>query len=259
MRRVLCLLLLLTAPVADALGQPTGQRFVSIAFHDVVDRRDELETDAVTVAGLAQFFDWLKGTGWTAVPLADLAAANRGVRPLPDRSILIAFDDGYESLYSRVFPLVKIYRYPIVAALVGAWMEGGRPDGTVLYGDRVVPRATFITWAQAREMQASGLVELASHSYNLHRGVLANPQGNAIPAAIARRYDPATGQYETDAQYRERIRADLSRARSQMAANVGRAPRALVWPFGRYTGPALEIAKQVGFTFALTLEPEPAY
>jgi peptidoglycan/xylan/chitin deacetylase (PgdA/CDA1 family) len=261
MKPLLCLLLLFvgTASIPRALGQPTGQRFVSIAFHDVVDRRDQLETDAVTGASLAQFFDWLKATGWTAISLDDAAAANRGVRPLPEKSILIAFDDGYESLYTRVFPLIKVYRYPIVAALVGSWMEGGRPDGTVLYGDRVVPRANFISWAQARDMQASGLVELASHSYNLHRGLLANPQGNTIPAAITWQYDRATGQYETDAQYRDRIRADLSRARSQMAANTGRAPRALVWPFGRYSGPALEVAKQVGFTFALTLEPEPAY
>ena len=42
--------------------------------------------------------------------------------------------------------------------------------------------------------------------------------------------------------------------------HLGRlAPLALVWPFGRYSGPALEVAKQLGFTFALTLEPEPAY
>src|SRR6516225_11199726 len=103
MRRVLCLLFFLGLAIPEAFGQPSGQRFVSIAFHDVVDRPDQLETDAVTVAGLAQFFDWLKGTGWTAVSLDDLAAAHRGVRPLPDKAILIAFDDGYESVYSRVF------------------------------------------------------------------------------------------------------------------------------------------------------------
>jgi hypothetical protein len=38
---------------------PAGQRFVSIAFHDVVDRPDELEFDAVTATLLVQFFDWL--------------------------------------------------------------------------------------------------------------------------------------------------------------------------------------------------------
>ena len=255
--RWLALLLLLLA-VSPARAQPAGQRFVSIAFHDVADRADELDVDAVTTRSLAQFFDWLKGSGWTAVSLDDIAAASRGTRPLPDKAILVSFDDGYKSLYTKVFPLLQVYRIPVVAALVGSWMEG-RPDGTVLYGDRVVPRSNFLTWAEVRELQASGLVEFASHSYDLHRGVLANPQGNMVPAAITWRYDPATKRYETDAQYRARIRADLQRSRQQIAANAGRAPRAIVWPFGRYSGPALAEAEAVGFSFALTLEPEPAY
>lgn len=241
-----------------ARAEPAGQRFVSIAFHDVADHVDELDVDAVTTRSLVQFFDWLKGSGWTAVTLDDIAAAGRGMRQLPDKAILVTFDDGYRSLYTKVFPLLQIYRIPVVAALVGTWMEG-RPDGTVLYGDRVVPRSHFLSWGEARTLQASGLVEFASHSYDLHRGVLANPQGNMVPAAVTWRYDPATRSYETDAQYRARIRGDLQRSRQQIAGQLGRAPRAIVWPFGRYSGPALSEAKTAGFTFALTLEPEPAY
>ncbi len=206
-----------------------------------------------------QFFDWLKGSGWTAISLDDLSAAARGIRPLPDKAILITFDDGYKSLYTRVFPLLKVYRYPIVAALVGIWMEG-EAGSTVSYGgDRRVPRSNFISWAEAREMQSSGLVEFASHSYALHRGVQANPQGSMTPAAVTWRYDPATRHYEDDGEYAARIRADLMHSRALMTANLGRAPRAIVWPYGRYTGPGLEVAKQLGFGFSLTLEAEPAY
>jgi biofilm PGA synthesis lipoprotein PgaB len=106
-------------------------------------------------------------------------------------------------------------------------LEGG-PDDTVLYGDKRVPRTNFISWDEAREMQASGLVEFASHSYDLHHGVLANPQGNLVPAAMTWRYDPRTRRYEDDAQYRERIRADLTRSRSLMEENLGqRAGRSI--------------------------------
>ena len=249
--------LVLALVAAQVSAAPPGQRFVSIAFHDVVDERDAAGTDAVTTARLTEFFDWLKGTGWTPVSLDDLSAAARGDKPLPRQAILITFDDGFRSLYTRVYPLLKAYRFPAVAALVGSWVEPG-PDGTVLYSDQMVPRDRFVSWEEAREMQASGLVEFASHSYDLHRGILSNPQGNQMPAAIARHYDPAAGAYEDDTQYRARIQSDLTRARDLMAARLGRPPRALVWPFGRYTGPALEIAKQAGFSFALTLEPEPA-
>ena len=121
---VLLVLLAGAAPGPPAHAQPAGQRFVSIAFHDIDDRVEDLDGDAVTTRTLAQFFDWLKGTGWTAISLDDIAAAARGTRPLPDKAILITFDDGFRSLYTRVFPLLKVYRFPIVAALVGSWMEG---------------------------------------------------------------------------------------------------------------------------------------
>jgi peptidoglycan/xylan/chitin deacetylase (PgdA/CDA1 family) len=258
--RWLLVLLLMTFGAAEANSQPSGQRFVAISFHDVADSASELDSDAVTTARLAQFFDWLKGTGWTAVSLDDLAAAHRGTRPLPDKAILITFDDGYKSLYTRVFPLLKIYRYPIVSALVGIWMAEGDAAGTVSYGgDRRVPRSNFITWTEAREMQASGLVEFASHSYAMHRGVQANPQGSMTPSAVTWRYDPATRRYADDQDHVARIRADLVRSRGEMAANLGRAPRAMVWPFGRYTGRGLEVAKQLGFSFSLTLEAEASY
>ncbi len=266
LRRTLCLLLVVIA-TAQARAESRGQRFVSIAFHDIVDQPAELGTESVTTKTFVQFLDWLKGNGWEAISLDDVSAAARGLRRLPDKAILLTFDDGYRSLYTRVFPLLKAYRYPAVAALVGSWMEegdGGTPldddrDDTVLYGDKRVPRSTFISWDEAREMQASGLIEFASHSYDLHRGVRANPQGNFVPAAKTWQYDPRTRSYEDDTQYIARIRADLIHSRAVMEANLGKAPRTLAWPYGRYTGIGLQVAKEVGFAFALTLADEPAY
>lgn len=238
-------------------AQTGGTRFVAIAFHDIVDKREELSPDAMTTDQLVRFLDWLKGNGWVAVSLDDIAAAGRGGTPLPPRAILLTFDDGYRSLYTRVFPLLQAYHYPAVAALVGRWMDGSL-EGTVEYGNATVSRSTFITWAQAREMQASGLVEFASHSYDLHKGVLANPDGNLIASARTWRYDPTTGTYETDAQYRRRIRQDLEQSRRRMTAELGRAPRTIVWPFGRSTGIAVQEAVAAGFHFAFDLDPAPA-
>jgi poly-beta-1,6-N-acetyl-D-glucosamine N-deacetylase PgaB len=231
---------------------------VAVAFHDVVDDPADLASDAVTTRTLVQFFDWLKADGWTAISLDDLADGASGARRLPDKAILLTFDDAYASLYTRVFPLLKAYRYPAVAALVGSWMEG-TPDGTVLYGDDRVPRANFISWDEAREMQASGLVEFASHTYDLHRGVLGNPQGNLTPAAATWVYDPQSRTHETDAQFVARIRADLARSIVAMQAELGRPPRAIAWPFGRLAGPATQVADELGLSFGLALEPEPAF
>jgi len=239
---------------ADA-GVAERNGFVAIALHDVVDTRAQLDEDSVTSDRLVVLLEWLAGNGWTAISLDDIERARNGGAPLPRKAVLITVDDGLGSLYTRVYPLAVAYRMPVVAALVGQWMDVPA-GGKVHYGERELPREAFITWQQAREMQASGWVEFASHSDALHTVVRANPQGNLLPAGQNRiRFDD---RYETDAEFRARIRADLARSRERLRTELGREPRAIVWPYGRYNEDSLAVAKELGFAFAMTLEPGPA-
>jgi len=229
--------------------------FVAIALHDVVDTRAQLDEDSVTSDRLVVLLEWLTGNGWTAISLDDIERARLGGTPLPPKAVLITVDDGLGSLYTRVYPLAVAYRMPVVAALVGQWMDVPA-GGTVRYGERELPREAFVTWQQAREMQASGWVEFASHSEALHTLMRSNPQGNLLPPGQNRlRFDD---RYESEAEFRARIRADLALARERMRAELGREPRAIVWPYGRYNADALAIATELGFRFAMTLEPGPA-
>ena len=252
LRRALLLLLLVHA-LSPARA---ADHFAIVAFHDVVDFKGDLDDDAVTVDRLIGFLEWLRANRWTAISLDDVAAARRGKKTLPERSILITFDDGYRSVYTRVFPLLLAYKLPAVVALVGSWLDA--PAGSkVSYGGEQIPRERFLSWEEAREMARSGLVEFASHSYDLHHGVLGNPQGNELPAVNARIYTPGRG-YETEAQYRQRIADDLTRSRELLANRLGVAPRTMVWPYGRYNEVSLDEARKAGFEFAFTLFPEPA-
>jgi peptidoglycan/xylan/chitin deacetylase (PgdA/CDA1 family) len=252
---LLAMLAIASATNSVTAGEAPPQRFVAIALHDVVDTPSELDDDSVTSDRLVVLFEWLAGNGWTAISLDDIDRARRGIKPLPPRAVLLTVDDGYRSLYTRVYPLALAYRTPIVAAVVGQWMDTPA-DGAVRYGQRLVPRSNFITWDQAREMQASGLIEFASHSHALHDVVLANPQGNPLAAAQTLRY--ADGRYETLAAFQSRIRADLGHARERMQQELGKPPRAIVWPYGRYNQQALDVASGLGFQFAMTLSPAPA-
>ena len=106
-------------------------------------------------------------------------------------------------------------------------------------------------------MQQSGLVEFASHGYDLHGVIVANPQASELPAFAYRIFDPARG-YEDDDAYRRRVGADLQQSIAVMTRELGRAPRAIAWPYGRYTRSAVAVAKDLGFRFGLTFDPEPA-
>lgn len=259
MRRLFfALLVIMLAASNSAQSAQTddgGTRFVAIAFHDVVDDRRDLGDDAMTTGTLIEFFEWLKANGWTAISANDVLRAARGEQPLPPRAILITFDDGYRSLYTRVFPLLLAYRIPIVSALVGTWMDAPM-DATVNYDGRIVPRRNFLSWAEAREMQASGLVEFGSHSYDLHRGVTGNPQGNLMPGAVTREFRAGAG-YESDATHRARLEADARRISDLLNRELGRKPRVWIWPYGRYSETGIDAVRKSGFEMALTLDAGP--
>lgn len=245
---ILLVALIQTMPVA-------GAEWVALTYHDVRDDvRGDLDPDrfAVSTEHLAQHFEWLRENGWTPIGIDDLIAAREGRRPLPERAVLLTFDDGLASVYTKVFPLLKLFDYPAVVALVGRWLELEEGE-TVSYGGREVGRKHFVDTAQLREMVDSKLVEIASHSYDLHHGIRANPQGNQLPAGYYRRYDPEERRYESDAAYEARIRRDLARNSALLERLTGRRPRVIVWPFGEYNERTEAIAAELGMPVSLGL------
>jgi biofilm PGA synthesis lipoprotein PgaB len=151
--------------------------------------------------------------------------------------------------------LLEAFHYPAIVGLVGSWLiESPNADSTVRYGDTDLPRGDFLSAAQIREMAASGLIEFASHTFGLHRGIVANPQQNLEPAATARLFDGATGQYESSDAYAKRVREDLTRNSAAILQLTGKRPRVVVWPYGAHNQKTDEIARDLGMPYGLTLQ-----
>ena len=236
---------------------PDGQQLLVLCYHDVLPVRDAgADPESVDTATLAAHMNWLLSEGFHPIGLDAVAAAYAGSARLPERAVLLTFDDGYASLYTQVYPLLRAFRFPAVAALVGQWMEAP-PGQAVRYSERQArAREQFISWPQALEMQASGLVEFASHTWDLHQGVAANPDGSLEPSATTHAF--LAGGYETDAAWMQRIRADLDRNSTLLQQRLGRRPRAIVWPYGRYNDATEAIARELGMTVGLTLDSGPS-
>jgi biofilm PGA synthesis lipoprotein PgaB len=112
-----------------------------------------------------------------------------------------------------------------------------------------------MSWAQIREVSDSGLVTVASHSHALHKLIPANPQGNVEAAGANLGFWADQKRYETEAEFRERVRADLIQSREILVSKLAKQPNILTWPFGAYNGAGLEEARKLGFQMMLTLEP----
>lgn len=229
-----------------------AETFQVISYHDVVSIEEKLVApDDINVRRLADHFEWLKANGYNVISVQELVDARNGVSKLPTKAVLLSFDDGYASFYKLVFPLLKAYQYPATLAVVGSWLEQREK---VMYGTRQVDRQRFLTLEQLKEIAASGLVEIASHSYDLHRGIPGNPQGNEMPAATTRAYSSTSSSYESDSVYKSRIRQDLSRNSDFIEVLTGKRPRVMVWPYGRYNGEVQRIAGELGMFITMNLD-----
>ncbi|MES2547552.1 MAG: poly-beta-1,6-N-acetyl-D-glucosamine N-deacetylase PgaB [Pseudomonadota bacterium] len=251
MKILLLIVMLLMSGMASADTQP----FQVLCYHDVRDNVDgDLDADSTAISSknLARHFAWLQAHGYHPVSINDVINAKAGKKVLPAKPVLLTFDDGYQSFYTRVYPLLKLYNYPATFALVGSWLEVENGK-LVSYGDEQMPREHFLSKAQIKEIADSGLVEFASHSYDLHHGVLANPQGNQTPAAVTLQYDAASQSYESEAEYTKRIQSDLQANNQLIKKLTGKSPRVMVWPYGANNNQAIEVAKQLGMPITLTL------
>lgn len=227
--------------------------YVVLSFHDIIDTQPGQRAAQNSTANFAAYLRWLHDNGYNPISVDDVLAARDGIRPLPAKAVMLTFDDGFESFYSRAYPLLKAYGYPAVQAVVGSWLEV--PAGEMVpWGDSKLPRERFMTWDQVREVADSGLVEIASHTYDLHYGIIGNPQGNTQPALATRIYDQKTGRYEDAATYRKRVHADLAANSDVIERETGRSPRIMVWPYGVYTGVAIDVARELGMPIAMTLD-----
>jgi biofilm PGA synthesis lipoprotein PgaB len=253
--RILSWLIAIGLPIFGCGAGFADDTFVVLSYHDVkaaVVKDIGAGQTAVSTENLVKQFDWLKQEGYHVIAIDDLLQARAGEKHLPPKSVLLTFDDGYASFYSVVFPLLKKYQYPAVAALVGRWMEPVAAD-TVQGKGEAPPREALLTWEQVNEMARSGWVEMASHSDNLHRGVAGNPQGNLQPAGVTRIYDPIRKSYETDTAYRLRIREEVKAASDSLLRHTGKKPRVMVWPYGEASQALIQEANNQGMVITFGL------
>lgn len=176
---------------------------------------------------------WLMDHGYTPVTAAQLIAYPDG-GSLPEKPVLITFDDGYFNNYSYAYPIARSLGCPFLLSPIGEWADyySDHPDEN--------PNYSQASWERLAEMADSGLVELGNHSYALH-GTSPVPGLNPRPG-------------EGEAAYRQRIAADLTQAQDKIQENTGCAPQVLVYPYGAHTQVTLSVAKELGFACTLTCE-----
>ena len=119
-------------------------------YHDIVLEDSQIEFDYMQTTKDV-FEKQIKGLldyGYDFITYEDLQKFKNNEIKLKKNSCILTFDDGFKGVYENAYPIAKKYNIPFTAFVITQNMN----------------TPNVITWEQAKEMQESGLVTIASHS-----------------------------------------------------------------------------------------------
>jgi peptidoglycan/xylan/chitin deacetylase (PgdA/CDA1 family) len=189
-----------------------------IVYHAVGERPRELDPEGLFISQ-TQFESQMEflARQRTVVPLSQiLAPGGDGGR----RRVAITFDDGFRNVLTAAVPVLRHYALPAAVFVPTKWLDV--PSGN----DASAGAIETLTIDDLRELDRLGY-EIGSHSHS---------------------------HLDCSRAARAQVVVDLTKSVRELTAALGRAPRYLAWPYGRYSATALEAAAEVGFELAFATD-----
>lgn len=171
---------------------------------------------------LRKDLEYIKNKGYTTITIKDLINHIENNKGLPKNPIILTVDDSSKSFYSIMFPMLKEYNMRAILSVIGIYSEPESNNGF------------HMSWEQLKEVEASGLVELQNHSYNLH------DYGKG-------KYGIKQYSYETQNQYKDRLTKDFQLNNEKLKSLNGITPLAFTYPLGYSNDLAKQLIKELGF------------
>lgn len=193
---------------------------------------------------------WLKRHGYTALTLDALAGFLAG-EPVPDKSVVITFDDGYVDNWVHAHPVLQATGLHAVLFVITRWLtdgpvrhHAGQPaplppclahNACKTAIDAGQHDLVMMRWSEVQAARDAGTFEFHSHSHTHTR------------------WDKI---YPGDAENKMQALAhDLASSRRTLSERLGQASRHLCWPQGYFDDDYLHVAKNAGFDHLYTTRP----
>lgn len=180
----------------------------------------------------------LANAGYTTISFDELEDFVEGEGTLPEKPIIFTFDDGYESNYRLAYPVFQKHNAKATIFVIGVSV------GKTTYKDTGKKMTPHFTLEEAEEMEASGLISIQSHGYNLHevKGYDQEP----IRRGAQQRED------ESEEEYRAFLKQDFETMKEVM----GKTCTVLAYPYGLSSRESEEAATEAGIKVTLSIDPK---
>lgn len=213
-----------------------------LMYHDINDEKEESGT-VVHSDTFRRQMEILRDNAYSPVSPAQVIDFVENGTPLPEKPVLITFDDGYESNYALAYPILREFGFPAVIFAVGFSF-----GATEFYKDTENRLTPHFGGDAAREMVDSGLITLGSHTYDMH----AWAPFEKDPDASRENVLPRDG--ENEEQYRKVMSEDIEKQHALFAENGLPQPEILAFPNGKFVPLTDEILRENGYKMTLTTD-----
>ena len=188
-----------------------AQSAVILLYHHVAE--DTPPSTSISPANFEAHLRYLGDNDYNVIPLDQMINSLRSGQSLPDKSVVITFDDGYSSIFDEAFPMLQLYGYPFTLFL----STGPIDDGL----------SNYMTWDQVRQMSAADVIignHMIDHPYMLK-----------------------SRDNESANQRLERLKEDLLKAEQRIEAETGQSHRYLAYPYGEYDTDIKSLLEELNF------------
>ncbi|HSI68183.1 MAG TPA: polysaccharide deacetylase family protein [Planococcus sp. (in: firmicutes)] len=184
----------------------------------------------------------IRAAGYTTITDYELADHLENDQPLPDKPILITFDDGYKSTYTEAFPVLKDLGMKATVNVIASRIF---ESPNTLHPEEYEK----ITWPEARLMK--GTVTIQGHTWDSHHKKM--DHHNEYKGVITGR--SAYGlETESQADFETRVLEDFLLCKETIEEKMGYEAVSLAYPYGEYSADTIRLAQQAGFKMAFTVK-----
>lgn len=206
-----------------------------------------LQYQHLTQSGATAFrrhMELLSANGFNPISFDDLIAFVEEGTPLPDKPVVITFDDGYSSTYELAFPVLGEYGFKATIFVIGSSVGHDK-----YYKDTDFELTPHFGQKEIDEMLASGLISIESHTYDMHQHAPFEKgdkvRENTLPFAD-----------ESEAEYIKAFTSDIEQQRSLFEGLNLAPPYVMSFPQGEYNELANVLLKKHGYKASVTTDSQ---
>ncbi len=209
-------------------GGPVTQEssFIVLCYHRFVERPETVKKPLNQYRFPMQDFRWqmqfLKDNGITPISMDQLKAYWFQGTPLPEKAVLLTFDDGFRSIYEKAYPAIKEFGYPGVL---------------FLYSDFIRGQSDSMKYSEIGEMQKNGF-DLESHT-----------KRHLKLALECEKRTPSDFAQLLDEELKDPIQFIMEKFNFRS--------KVIAYSYGSYNQEILEQTRKAGYQLAFTVNPGP--